>query len=118
MSALDLPSVATLWNPSPRAPIVSLSEALANLCGLQVEDEVKERVDVRPHSTTGQDNEKLNLLSSLLDVDDWNSALILLQALDPVLPVAYQPVAQAFCRHIQRFIDPLYRRVQVRASCL
>ena len=80
---------------------------------LQADDEGKEKPDpVRPHGGPDPDNQKLNLLAAVLDMDDWRSAEFLLQALEPILPAAYVPVAKAFCRHIHRLIDALYRRVQ------
>jgi hypothetical protein len=81
----------------------------------QAEDDGKdkEKPDSSPYTAHGADNQKLNLLAAMLKVDDWASAEVLLEALEPVLPVAYAPVAQAFCQHIHRFIDSVYRQVQV-----
>ncbi len=81
----------------------------------QAEDEGKdqEKAESGPYAALGADNQKLNLLAAMLKVDDWASAEVLLEALEPVLPVAYAPVAQAFCQHIHRFIDTVYRQVQV-----
>ncbi len=82
---------------------------------MQAEDEGKdqEKTDSGPYAALGADNQKLNLLAAMLNVDDWASAEMLLEALEPVLPVAYSPVAHAFCQHIHRFIDTVYRQVQV-----
>jgi hypothetical protein len=81
---------------------------------LQAEDEGKDQEKADgPYAALGADNQKLNLVAAMLQVDDWASAEVLLEALEPVLPVAYAPVAQAFCQHIHRFIDTVYRQVQV-----
>ena len=78
-----------------------------------MDDDAKEKTDSNPYAAVGTDNQKLNLLAALLKVDDWNSAEFLLDALEPILPVAYAPIAIEFCQHIHRFIDRFYRRVQV-----
>ena len=81
----------------------------------QAEDDGKDKdkADAGPYAAHGADNQKLNLLAAMLKVDDWASAELLLEALEPVLPVAYAPVAQALCEHMHRFIDKVYRQVQV-----
>ncbi len=93
-------------------PVLLQSYVSVAFC-LQVDDEVKEKSDLNPFSVLGTDNQKLNLLAALLKVDDWKSAEFLLDALEPILPVAYAPIAKAFCDHIHRIIEDVYRRVQV-----
>jgi hypothetical protein len=97
------------------APPFGVSSAEAAEPALQAEDEGKDqdKADAGPYAALGADNQKLNLVAAMLSVDDWASAEALLEALEPALPVAYAPVAQAFCQHIHRFIDTVYRQVQV-----
>lgn len=78
-----------------------------------MDEDVKEKSDLNPYAIIGTDNQKLNLVAALLKVDDWNSAAFLLDALEPILPVAYPPIAKAFCEHIHRFIEDVYCHVQV-----
>lgn len=68
-------------------------------------------VDPSPHAESGADNQKLNFAAALLAAGDWPSSQYMLEALSPIMPAAYGPIAESLSRLVHKVIDPAYQSV-------
>lgn len=55
-------------------------------------------------------NQKFGLCEALLNISDWNNALLIIKKLPDNMAVEQQPIALEICKMLNHIIEPVYRR--------
>ncbi|KAL6079090.1 THO complex subunit 2 [Balamuthia mandrillaris] len=63
-------------------------------------------------TTEEPENQKLGLLLSLLESNDWGSATLLLNRLSYTDPASYPPITRMLCKRAHTMMEPLYQYVR------
>ena len=57
------------------------------------------------------ENQKIGLIKCLINIEDWNTSLILLEKLPQWYLATFEDVSQSICKALHKIINPIYQKM-------